>query len=237
MNDNSDDDATMRDRVHMTGVRAALLPVVVAAAAALPAPACSGNDTPAPRCSSLDSACGGTDLCLAACLCRSGDRTGCLETCPGETGLPGEPGELGTSRLMRDRLLALVNDSRARGACCGGRCAGPAGPLGTAPALEIAAQLHAEDMRARQFFAHTSPDGLSPVDRARLVGFRGCELGENLARELTEPESVVAEWLLSPDHCTNVLDPDFDVAGVGLAIATQSIWVAVLGASWQPAQP
>jgi len=56
----------------------------------------------------------------------------------------------------------------------------PKQPLAPHQALVDAAGLHSDDMLRRNYFAHESPEGLSPTDRAKNAGYpRGA--GENIA--------------------------------------------------------
>jgi uncharacterized protein YkwD len=70
-------------------------------------------------------------------------------------------------------------------------------------------------MATRNYFSHESPEGVTPVDRMREGGFRGCATGENIAAGQPNPELVVQGWLESPGHCANIREPRFNRIGVG----------------------
>ncbi|MEA5465683.1 CAP domain-containing protein [Leptothoe sp. PORK10 BA2] len=79
------------------------------------------------------------------------------------------------------------------------------------------AQGHAEDMANRDYFAHTSPDGLSTVaSRIRATNYRFSSAAENIAAGYNSAEDVVADWLNSPGHRVNLLNPNYVDVGFGL---------------------
>lgn len=116
---------------------------------------------------------------------------------------PLTPGEL--SRTVAE-VVALTNAERAR--------AGLA-PLAADPPLARAAQAHCADMVARDFYAHTCPDGSRPWDRAARAGSRQRAIGENIACGRRSPAEVVDGWMNSPGHRANILKADFTHIGVG----------------------
>lgn len=87
--------------------------------------------------------------------------------------------------------------------------------------LETAAQRHAEDMVERQFFAHETPEGLGPADRALNAGYptKQYSSGENLAWGTgleASPVEIVDGWMHSPGHRENILRNAFTQMGVGV---------------------
>ncbi|HYN52075.1 MAG TPA: CAP domain-containing protein, partial [Thermoleophilaceae bacterium] len=87
--------------------------------------------------------------------------------------------------------------------------------------LEAAAQRHAEDMVERQFFAHDTPEGLGPADRALNAGYptKHYSSGENLAWGTgleASPVEIVDGWMHSPGHRENILRNAFTQMGVGV---------------------
>lgn len=100
--------------------------------------------------------------------------------------------------------------------------------------LDLAAQRHAEDMLARGFFDHGSPEGKRPRDRAREAGYTPALVAENIAAGQTTVKEVVDGWMSSPGHRRNLLERGVDDLGVGLAIGKgrngeQVIWVQLFG--------
>lgn len=116
---------------------------------------------------------------------------------------------------FEDEVLALTNQRRAQGALCGSQSFGPAGPVSAHPALRGAARGHSQDMAQRNYFDHASPEGTSPMQRAKAAGYPGTFVGENIAAGQTTPSEVVAAWVKSPGHCVNLMDPRFLYLGVG----------------------
>ncbi|WP_405796734.1 CAP domain-containing protein [Streptomyces sp. NBC_01506] len=89
-------------------------------------------------------------------------------------------------------------------------------PLAGDPRLTTAAQAHSDDMVARGFYSHTSPDGRHPWDRATAAGCAHRGIGENIACGQRSAAEVVRGWMDSPGHRANILKPDFTHIGVGL---------------------
>ncbi len=93
--------------------------------------------------------------------------------------------------------------------------------------LSISAQMKAEDMLENQYFAHTSPDGVSPWSWFGQVGYKYRYAGENLAVYFTEAEDVHAGWLASPTHRANIVDTRYAEIGIGVAQGTYKGYPAV----------
>jgi uncharacterized YkwD family protein len=77
------------------------------------------------------------------------------------------------------------------------------------------AKAKAVDMYDHQYFSHTSPNFGSPFDMMDRYQISFQYAGENLARGQTSPEQVVRDWMNSPDHKKNMLDPHYTLIGVG----------------------
>ena len=105
-------------------------------------------------------------------------------------------------------IITLTNQNRTQAGV-------PA--LVTSPLLTEAAQLKANDMASRSYYAHVSPDGKSPLYWLDLVGYHYINAGENLVIDRTTSEQVVDAWMNSPDHRENILRPQFTEIGVGTA--------------------
>jgi uncharacterized protein YkwD len=107
---------------------------------------------------------------------------------------------------LEQRMLDLVNQERAR---AGLR------PLVADPELTEVARQHSADMFARGYFAHDTPEGLSPFDRMHAANIRFTTAGENLA--LAPTLSVAHTGLMnSPGHRENILRPQFGRVGIGI---------------------
>ncbi|MHB9864060.1 CAP domain-containing protein [Streptomyces sp. YIM S03343] len=88
-------------------------------------------------------------------------------------------------------------------------------PLAEDPLLTAAAQGHSADMVARDFYAHTSPEGSQPWDRAAAAGSGRRTIGENIACGQRSAAEVVTDWMNSPGHRANILKREFTHIGVG----------------------
>jgi uncharacterized protein YkwD len=114
-------------------------------------------------------------------------------------------------------VLCLINNQRA--------LAGLA-PLRASGRLASAAQRHSSDMARNGYFDHTGPTGDTMAHRIAASGYvqagRGAALGENIAwvaMANSTPAAMVADWLSSPEHRANLLDPGFRDSGIGIAMA------------------
>ena len=112
------------------------------------------------------------------------------------------------------RVLQLVNQTRERARTCGTTRFPAARPLLLNDSLSRASLAHAVDMAQYSYFAHEGRDGSSPADRLSRAGYRWRAVGENIAAGPTTPESVVEGWIRSPQHCANLMAPQFREMGV-----------------------
>ena len=115
------------------------------------------------------------------------------------------------------QVLELTNAARARGQTCGRSAYPPAPPLASEARLGAAAQGHAADMAARNYFNHISPDGRAPKDRINAAGYSWRTIAENIAAGQTDAQEVVSGWLSSEGHCRNLMNAEYRELGVGLA--------------------
>lgn len=135
-------------------------------------------------------------------------------------------------QAVREAMLAAVNAQR--------KAAGqPA--LAPDPRLDEAAQKHAEDMLARVYYSHDTPEGKHTRDRVGAAGYEADTIGENIAAGHTDVEEVMDAWLHSPGHRRNLLDGRFTSLGIGVAVGNyehryQVLWVQDFASSALPAQ-
>ena len=95
------------------------------------------------------------------------------------------------------------------------RVANGLNPLAPDPELTEVARRHSADMFTRGYFAHDTPEGLSPFDRMRQANVRFTTAGENLALAPTIP--VAHNGLMnSPGHRANILRREFGRVGIGV---------------------
>lgn len=89
--------------------------------------------------------------------------------------------------------------------------------LSVNPLLAHAAQLKAEDMASKGYFAHNSPDGLTSWYWFDLVGYKYNYAGENLAVNFSDSEEVTHAWMNSPTHQANIVGRNYTEVGTGIA--------------------
>jgi len=86
-------------------------------------------------------------------------------------------------------------------------------------------------MRAAELavkFSHTRPNGQSYPS----VVPRNYTCAENIANGQTTPSVVMSDWMNSPGHRSNILDPDFSYIGIGcFQCGSQYYWVQVFSDS------
>jgi uncharacterized protein YkwD len=88
-------------------------------------------------------------------------------------------------------------------------------PLAPDPELTEVARQHSTDMFGRGYFAHDTPEGLSPFDRMRAADVRFLAAGEDLALAPTLPVAHTG-LMNSPGHRENILRPQFGRVGIGI---------------------
>lgn len=104
------------------------------------------------------------------------------------------------------QMVALVNEERtSRGLSA----------LEIDMEMVLVARAHSADMRDRDYFAHTNPDGLDPFDRMSAAGISYGTAGENLAYadSVSRAHTLLME---SPGHRANILNGDFGRVGIGI---------------------
>ncbi|MEU3449147.1 CAP domain-containing protein [Streptomyces thermolilacinus] len=121
------------------------------------------------------------------------------------------------------RVIELANAERAKAGC-------PA--LRANSLLQKAAQGHADDMAARDYYEHDTPEGLSAGDRIEAAGYRWSTWAENIHRGPGDPATAVRDWMKSPGHRANILNCAFRDIGVGVNMRSNGPWwVQNFGAS------
>lgn len=141
-----------------------------------------------------------------------------------------------TAALEERLAAAILRESNQRRAQAG------LNPLDRDPGLALAARRYSEKMRDLAFFAHDAPDGESLARRLpESERYRYARLGENLWsgkgaldwRATTLSEQATEDWILSPSHRDNLMEPVYDVAGVGVAVDADQVFITMLYAKPQ----
>jgi uncharacterized protein YkwD len=119
---------------------------------------------------------------------------------------------------MEGSIACLINEQRA---AYGIR------PVQPDVALRQAALSHSTEMVQQGYFEHTSPAGVTFVDRIQAAGYlrgaRTWEVGENLVwgnGSLSTPQSLVTSWMNSPPHRENLLRARFREIGIAAVVGT-----------------
>jgi uncharacterized protein YkwD len=97
--------------------------------------------------------------------------------------------------------------------------------------LAEAGGVHCQDMIDRDYFAHNTPEGATPGDRATAAGYQWMWIGENIAAGYPTAEQVVEGWMNSPDHRENILRPQFTELGISVRFAAngRAYWAQEFG--------
>jgi len=109
-----------------------------------------------------------------------------------------------TADISIERLITLTNIERQKQGL-------PA--LVQNHQLSKAALQKAEDMFAKNYWAHNSPDGTTPWYFIREAGYNYTYAGENLARGFETAEKAVKAWMASPKHRANIVSKNFNEIG------------------------
>ncbi len=88
------------------------------------------------------------------------------------------------------------------------------------PLLQKAAQEKANDMAFKGYFAHVSPEGVTPWHWFSDVGYDYEHAGENLAINFNDSALVEQAWMNSPTHKANIVNPTYTEIGIATANGT-----------------
>ena len=128
-----------------------------------------------------------------------------------------KPAPTGNAALEAD-VVRIVNEERAKAGCNT--------PLTADDRLIAAARGHSADMAARNYFSHTTPEGVQFATRITNAGYRWSGAGENIAKGQRTPADVMTSWMNSSGHRANILNCGFKNIGVGVAADAQGslVW-------------
>jgi uncharacterized protein YkwD len=120
--------------------------------------------------------------------------------------------------LIRAALVCLHNLLRAQNGLV---------TLASNSALAVAAAGHSDDMVARGYFEHNTPEGGTFDQRAMAAGYaangEGWNLGENLiwaTGQLVTPAGLMRSWMNSAHHRENILKAGYREFGFGIHLGT-----------------
>jgi uncharacterized protein YkwD len=112
------------------------------------------------------------------------------------------------------QMLAAINAARAVARSCGSTFYPVAPAVSWNSLLAKAALLHSQDMAERNYFAHQTPDGITFDARIQAQGYAWSVAGENIAAGYATLEETIKGWIDSPNHCENLMNPDFKQVGM-----------------------
>ncbi|TSC77032.1 MAG: SCP/PR1 domain protein [Parcubacteria group bacterium Gr01-1014_31] len=115
------------------------------------------------------------------------------------------------ARIVAQEIVALANQSREEAGIPG---------LRVEPLLVTSALRKGEDMIARDYFAHDTPDGRKPwsfIDRER---YDYVYAGENLAVDFMSADAIHEAFMRSPSHRANIMNARYQDIGVAVVNGT-----------------
>jgi uncharacterized protein YkwD len=119
---------------------------------------------------------------------------------------------------VEDEIVDLVNAERADAGCR---------PLNVDARLAQAAQDHSADMAERDYFDHTTPEGLTFAERIVNAGYP-TPGAENIAVGQQTAEQVMEGWMNSDGHRANILNCELTNIGVGF-VEDRMYWTQDFG--------
>lgn len=109
---------------------------------------------------------------------------------------------------LLEELVGMINAERARQRLR---------PVRVDSTLMQLADFYACRLVDGGFFSHVDPfDGSTMDTRAADFGYAFLKIGENLAYGQRTLGQVMSDWMNSPSHRDNILDPDFTEIGVAV---------------------
>ena len=141
--------------------------------------------------------------------------------------------------VIKQQMLEGVNQFRASARSCGEHgVLGPSGPVTWNEQIYEAASAHSQDMAFRNFFSHTGSDGSNARTRMSRYGYSAGPWGENISAGRSDTASVVNNWMESPGHCKNIMNPQFKEMGSACILNQTSTykryWTLILATPTQP---
>lgn len=109
--------------------------------------------------------------------------------------------------IHTEQLLSATNQKRVEAGLQ---------PLVMNEELSQAAMLKAQDMFAKGYWAHNSPDGKTPWDFIISSGYQYTLAGENLAKNFSNSTGVIDAWMASPTHRANIVKDGYREIGFAI---------------------
>ena len=112
-----------------------------------------------------------------------------------------------SNEITVENVLRLLNERRAQSSLR---------PLTADDRLMRAANDRMRHMEEESYWAHQSPDGLSPFSWVTLRSYEFRSVGENLACGFDTARMLVEAWMESPGHRANILSNDYEDCGIAI---------------------
>ena len=112
------------------------------------------------------------------------------------------------TEMSASNLLQETNEERTANGLAG---------LTINTTLNQAAQAKADDMAARDYWSHNTPEGNPPWTFFTNAGYSYQTAGENLAYGFDSSADAVVGWMNSPGHKANILNNTYKEVGFGIA--------------------
>lgn len=74
----------------------------------------------------------------------------------------------------------------------------------------------AKDLSENKYFDHNSENGKKFSSWIKETGYEYSFIGENLAKDFNDSESIIKAWLKSPGHKKNILNNNFTETGIAV---------------------
>ncbi len=114
--------------------------------------------------------------------------------------------DVSVSKVDEQKMLTMVNGERQKVGL---------NSLSFSEDLAKVGRAHCQDMFARGYFSHYTPEGLSPFDRMMAASINFNYAGENLALA-PSIELAMSGLMQSPGHKANILSQNFNRVGIGV---------------------
>ncbi|HEX7561398.1 MAG TPA: CAP domain-containing protein, partial [Candidatus Humimicrobiaceae bacterium] len=134
-----------------------------------------------------------------------------------------QAGTTGQAENFTVALLSLINNARISIGLQ---------PLSLNPTLNSIAKSRCNDMIARDYFSHVSPEGKDIKSFVEENGIMHKTTGENIQYcsppSMSGPELFFNSWMDSEVHRANILNPGYSQIGIALSFNTDKALVALV---------
>jgi len=112
-----------------------------------------------------------------------------------------------SNEITTENVIRLMNDYRAEEGLP---------PLHGETRLALAAGDRMRHMEEESYWAHESPEGMTPFVWVRAREYQYQMVGENLASGFETARLLVQSWMESPGHRANIMSEDYEDCGIAI---------------------